>query len=72
MGGNGIGSSHWYPHERSDRAFVRALLSQAWGTALSMQAIRRECPQAQVIHIEDLGHVRSTPDLAYQAPSGSA
>lgn len=58
---------HWYPHERSDRAFVRALLNQSWGTVLAMKAIRRERPDAQLIHTEDLGHVRSTRDLAYQA-----
>jgi dTDP-4-dehydrorhamnose reductase len=58
---------HWYPHERSDRAFVRALLAQTWGTARAMQAIRRHCLEAQLVHTEDLGHVRSTPDLAYQA-----
>jgi dTDP-4-dehydrorhamnose reductase len=58
---------HWYPHERSNRAFVRALLNQVRGTALSMRAIRREQPDAELVHTEDLGHVRSTPDLAYQA-----
>jgi dTDP-4-dehydrorhamnose reductase len=58
---------HWYPHERNNRAFVRALLNQAWGTVLAMQAIRREQPQAELIHTEDLGHVRSTKDLATQA-----
>lgn len=58
---------HWYPHERSDRAFVRALLNEVRGTALAMRAIRREAPHARLIHTEDLGHVRSTPKLAYQA-----
>jgi dTDP-4-dehydrorhamnose reductase len=58
---------HWYPHERSSRAFARALLNQAWGTVLAMRAIRRERPDAQLIHTEDLGYVRSTRDLAYQA-----
>lgn len=58
---------HWYPHERSDRAFVRALLNEAWGTALAMRAIRRETPEAELVHTEDLGYVRSTPDLSYQA-----
>jgi dTDP-4-dehydrorhamnose reductase len=58
---------HWYPHERSNRAFVRALLNQVWGTVLAMRAIRRENPQAQLIQTEDLGFVRSTPDLHYQA-----
>jgi dTDP-4-dehydrorhamnose reductase len=58
---------HWYPHERSDRAFVRALLNEVRGTALAMRAVRREAPHARLIHTEDLGHVRSTPQLAYQA-----
>lgn len=58
---------HWYPHERSDRAFVRALLNQVWGTVLAMRAIRREQPDAELVHTEDLGHVRSTRELAYQA-----
>ncbi len=58
---------HWYPHARDDRSFARALLNQVWGTVLAMQAIRREVPDAQLIQTEDLGWVRSTPDLAYQA-----
>jgi dTDP-4-dehydrorhamnose reductase len=58
---------HWYPHERSDRAFVRALLNQAWGTVLSMRAVRAVNPAAKLVQTEDLGFVRSTPDLAYQA-----
>jgi dTDP-4-dehydrorhamnose reductase len=58
---------HWYPHERSDRAFVRALLNQARGTVLAMRAIRRHIPGAQLVHTEDLGYVRSTADLAQQA-----
>jgi dTDP-4-dehydrorhamnose reductase len=58
---------HWYPHERSDRAFVRALLNQVWGTILAMHAVRQVCPHAQLVQTEDLGFVRSTPDLAYQA-----
>jgi len=58
---------HWYPHAREDRAFVRALLNQVRGTVLAMRAIRQHIPDAQLIQTEDLGHVRSTPDLAYQA-----
>ena len=58
---------HWYPHERSNRAFVRALLNETWGTVLAMQAIREECPEAELVHTEDLGFVRSTSALAYQA-----
>lgn len=58
---------HWYPHHRSDRAFARALLNQVWGTTLAMRAIRREVPDAELVHTEDLGCVRSTSDLRYQA-----
>ena len=58
---------HWYPHHRSDRAFARALLNQVWGTILAMRAIRREVPDAELVHTEDLGYVRSTKDLRYQA-----
>jgi dTDP-4-dehydrorhamnose reductase len=58
---------HWYPHERSNRAFVRALLGQAWGTVLAMREARKECPSLELVHTEDLGFIRSTSDLAYQA-----
>jgi dTDP-4-dehydrorhamnose reductase len=58
---------HWYPHERSSRAFVRALLAQTWGTVLAMREARRWAPELQLVHTEDLGLVRSTSDLRYQA-----
>jgi dTDP-4-dehydrorhamnose reductase len=58
---------HWYPHARDDRSFARALYNQVWGTVLAMRAIRTVIPGAELIQTEDLGHVRSTPDLAYQA-----
>jgi dTDP-4-dehydrorhamnose reductase len=58
---------HWYPHARDDRSFARALFNQVWGTVLAMRAIRAVNPAAELIQTEDLGHVRSTPDLAYQA-----
>lgn len=58
---------HWYPHARDDRSFARALINQALGTALAMRAIRHVIPEAELIQTEDLGHVRSTPDLAAQA-----
>jgi dTDP-4-dehydrorhamnose reductase len=58
---------HWYPHARDDRSFARALVNQVVGTVLAMRAIRQVTPDAELIQTEDLGHVRSTPDLAYQA-----
>ncbi|WP_229210692.1 family 1 glycosylhydrolase [Duganella sp. CF517] len=57
----------WYPHERSDRAFVRALLNQCKGTVLAMQAIRAVNPRAKLIQTDDLGKTYSTPEMAAQA-----
>jgi dTDP-4-dehydrorhamnose reductase len=57
----------WYPHGRSDRDFVRALLNECRGTALAMQAIRAVNPAAQLVQTEDLAKIHSTPKLAYQA-----
>jgi dTDP-4-dehydrorhamnose reductase len=58
---------HWHPHGRDDRTFVRALITQCRGIALSMQAIRRVNPNAQLVQTEDMGFTRSTRGLRYQA-----
>jgi dTDP-4-dehydrorhamnose reductase len=58
---------HWYPHQRSDRAFVRALWNQVRATQLAMQAVRQVNPQAMLIQTEDMGKVFSTQTLSYQA-----
>lgn len=63
---------HWYPHHRDDRSFARALLNQCRATVLAMQAIRRVNPRAQLIQTEDLGTIRSTATLAYQASMENA
>lgn len=57
----------WYPHERSDRAFTTALMTQCRASALAMSAIRAINPDAQFIQTDDLGKTHSTPLLAYQA-----
>ena len=57
----------WYPHQRDDRSFVRALLNQVRATVLAMQAVRAVNPQAQLVQTDDLGYVDSTPRLRYQA-----
>ena len=56
----------WYPHCRSDKAFVRALLNQAWGTVLAMQAIRRINPDARLIQTEDCGRCFGTGPTSRQ------
>ncbi len=58
---------HWYPHGRDDLTFAQALLIQCRAIVLSMQAIRKVNPDAQLVQTEDLGTIYSTPLLAYQA-----
>lgn len=58
---------HWYPHGRDDSTFVRTFLTQCRAVALSMQAIRKVNPTAQLVQTDDLGKTFSTPALAYQA-----
>ena len=57
---------HWYPHERSDRAFVRALVHQARAIVTAMQAIRIVVPQARLIQTEDCGKTFGTDATASQ------
>lgn len=58
---------HWYPHERSERAFWTALLNQIDATRAAMRAIRRINPTARLIQTEDLGKTYATAALATQA-----
>lgn len=58
---------HWHPHGRSDREFLRALLTECHATRLAMKAIREVNPAARLIQTEDLGQISSTPLLSYQA-----
>jgi dTDP-4-dehydrorhamnose reductase len=50
----------WYPHRRSTRDFVRALINQIRGTALAMRAIRDVNPAARLIQTEDGGRSYGT------------
>ena len=50
----------WYPHCRSSRDFVRALLYQVRGIGLAMQAIREINPEARLIQTEDGGRSYGT------------
>src|SRR4051812_27851824 len=52
---------HWYPHARSDRAFVRALVNQLRGTVLAMRAIRAVNPNAKLVQTEDCARTFGTP-----------
>lgn len=53
----------WYPHGRSDHLFLRALLIQCKAIVLSMHAIRKINPHAQLVQTDDLGKTYSTPEM---------
>lgn len=57
----------WYPHGRDDRSFARIVVNECRATVYAMRAIRRVNPKAQLIQTDDLGHIHSTPHLAYEA-----
>jgi dTDP-4-dehydrorhamnose reductase len=58
---------HWHPHGRDGRTFLRALLNQLRGVALSMRAVRAVNPSARLVQTEDVGFCFSTERLSYQA-----
>ncbi len=58
---------HWYPHERSERAFWSALLTQLEGVRAAMRAIRQVTPVARLIQTEDFGRTYATAPCADQA-----
>ncbi|KQO69941.1 hypothetical protein ASF22_17695 [Methylobacterium sp. Leaf87] len=58
---------HWYPHARSEAAFLRMAVNQCKATLLAMRAIRRLIPAARLVQTEDIGRTFSTPALAGQA-----
>jgi dTDP-4-dehydrorhamnose reductase len=58
---------HWYPHGADEATFLRTLINQCRAVVLSMQAVRRVNPAAQLVQTEDMGKVFSTPRLQYQA-----
>ena len=53
----------WYPHHMSRESYVRALVNQLKGTVLSMEAIRRVQPEAQLIQTDDVGRICGTEVL---------
>ncbi|MDQ2821341.1 MAG: sugar nucleotide-binding protein [Pseudomonadota bacterium] len=54
----------WYPHGRSDSAFVAAVLNQCRATVLAMQAIRAVNPAAKLVQTDDLGKTWGTAPMA--------
>ena len=58
---------HWYPHERSGRAFARILVNECRATVLAMRAIRAVNPAAGLVQTDDVGTVHATASLAHQA-----
>jgi dTDP-4-dehydrorhamnose reductase len=58
---------HWHPHGRDEASFLRILANECRAVLLSMRAIRRAVPDAELVQTEDLGKTFSTAPLAYQA-----
>ena len=58
---------HWYPHGRSEHAFLHALMNEVEATVLTMREVRKVNPAAKLVQTEDLGHVFATDPLAHQA-----
>ena len=58
---------HWFPHVKTDSAYLRAVYNQVKGTILAMKAIREINPKARLIQTDDLGRAQSTEPLKYQA-----
>ena len=58
---------HWYPHGRSDTAFVRMTLNQVRAIAQAMKVIRAIIPQARLLHTDDAGTIFATEPLVKQA-----
>jgi dTDP-4-dehydrorhamnose reductase len=58
---------HWYPHHKSWKDFVAAIVNQCVATRAAMKAMRAHNPSIQLVQTEDLGRIYSTPRLAYQA-----
>ena len=46
---------HWYPHQRDDAHFCRALIVQCRAIVLAMAAIRRVNSAAQLVQTDDVG-----------------
>lgn len=57
---------HWYPHQRSDSSYVKALVLQCKATVLAMREIRRIVPSARLIQTDDLGRTQGSPKLLDQ------
>lgn len=56
---------HWYPHQKSLRSYLHALLNEIKATVLSMEAIRVHQPRAELVYTEDGGGIFSTPELEF-------
>jgi dTDP-4-dehydrorhamnose reductase len=58
---------HWYPHERDEGLFWRALLNQIDAVRMSMAAIREINPAARLVQTDDLGRTFATFEMRDQA-----
>lgn len=58
----------WPPYLSGDDGYVKVLLALTRGIAATVEALRAACPDALLVHVEDVGVERpATPDLAEAA-----
>ncbi len=57
---------HWFPHRKSDKDAVLAVMTQVKASILAMKEIRKINPQARLIQTEDIGRTQGTEKLKYQ------
>ncbi|MEA3157727.1 MAG: dTDP-4-dehydrorhamnose reductase [Betaproteobacteria bacterium] len=57
----------WYPNARDRTTFLQILLNECRAITTAMREVRRVNPHAKLVQTEDVGHIYSTPKLAYQA-----
>lgn len=57
----------WYPHQRSDEAFVKIFINEMRGVVLSMQNVKQVNTNATLVQTEDLCKIHHTQILGDQA-----
>lgn len=58
---------YWYPHQKNNYSFCKAVLNECKATVLAIREIRKINKDAKLIQTEDIGKIKSTPKLQYQA-----
>jgi dTDP-4-dehydrorhamnose reductase len=57
----------WYPHKKDNLSFCKMFLNECKATVLAFKEIKKINPHAKLVQTEDIGKVKSSPSLQYQA-----